>query len=240
MTVDPFVSSHRVSENYNTYIDAIAKIWNEIAEKSGAGRGVELIHHVCKAAYDSHEFTVDDGRRDSALLAASCIAEVLNPMSKDEAASFGILEPQRRSFFRCDNGKSSMSPPPDKAKWFKFESVSLENSNDVQKSDNVGVVTAWTPPKPLDNVTGAHAEGVRRRCGTRNYRADSRSPDGIGFMIADVLGLDASSETVRKRVKNLQTLWCNKGALQEVEKKVDGRLKWFVVPGETIGNPESD
>jgi RecA-family ATPase len=128
MIVDPFVSSHRVSENNNTYIDAIAKIWNEIAEKSGAGCGVELIHHARKAtAYGSHEYTVDDGRGASSLLAASRVAEVLNPMSKDEAANFGILESQRRAFFRCDNGKSSMCPPPEKALWFKFESQDLDN-----------------------------------------------------------------------------------------------------------------
>jgi hypothetical protein len=98
----------------------------------------------------------------------------------------------------------------------------------------------------MDDVTGAHVEEVRRRCGTGNYRADSRSPEWVGLMIADVLGLDASSTTVRKRVKNLQTVWCSKGALQAVEKKVDGRLKWFVVPGENkplgspVASPESD
>jgi hypothetical protein len=63
MIVHPFVSSHPVSENSNTYIDAIAKIWNENAEKSGIGCAVELIHHIRKATtYGSQEYSVDDGR----------------------------------------------------------------------------------------------------------------------------------------------------------------------------------
>jgi AAA domain len=241
MTIDPFVSSHSVSENNNTYIDRIAKIWCEIADKGKCA--VEWIHHVRKPAYGSQEFTVDDGRGASALLAASRAAEVLNPMSKDEAAGFGISEAERRAYFRCDNGKSSMAPPPRKASWFKFESVDLENGNDVRESDSVGVVTAWIPPEPLDGVHGKHVEEIRRRCAVGAFREDFRSPAWVGYMVADVLGLNGNDPAVKKRVKGMLATWLRNCTLK-VEERPDGqhKLKRFVLPGDDsapLGAPVS-
>ena len=43
MVIDPFVSSHRVSENDNGAIDAVAKTWADIANVTGCA--VELVHH---------------------------------------------------------------------------------------------------------------------------------------------------------------------------------------------------
>jgi hypothetical protein len=237
MIIDPFVSSHGVSENNNTYIDRVAKIWREIAEKGACA--VEWIHHVRKPAYGTHEFTVDDGRGASALLAASRVAEVLNPMSKDEAGGFGITESQRRSFFRCDNGKSSMTPPPEKAAWFKFESVELGNGNDVRQSDSVGVVTTWTPPKPLDGVHGNHVEEIRRRCTVGAFREDFRSPAWAGYMVAEVLGFNGNDPAVKKRVKGMLAAWIRNGALK-VEERPDGKrvLRRFVLPGDDAVTPD--
>jgi RecA-family ATPase len=44
--IDPFVSSHRVTENDNNAIDRVAKTWAKIAEETGCA--VELVHHSRK------------------------------------------------------------------------------------------------------------------------------------------------------------------------------------------------
>lgn len=58
--IDPFVSSHRVSENDNTAIDAVVKTWARIAEVTDVS--VELVHHVRKGQGGPNEYTVEDGR----------------------------------------------------------------------------------------------------------------------------------------------------------------------------------
>ena len=46
LILDPFVSTHRVSENDNMAIDAVAKTFGRIAENANCA--IELIHHVRK------------------------------------------------------------------------------------------------------------------------------------------------------------------------------------------------
>lgn len=62
--VDPFVSTHRVSENDNAAIDLIAKAWNRIAEITNCA--VLLVHHSRKP--NGGEMTVDDTRGASVCL----------------------------------------------------------------------------------------------------------------------------------------------------------------------------
>jgi len=67
MTVDPFVSCHRVAENDNPAIDAVAKKFAEIADETDCS--IELEHHVRKT--NGNEATVDDGRGASSLVGAA-------------------------------------------------------------------------------------------------------------------------------------------------------------------------
>lgn len=142
LIVDPFVSSHRVSENDNNAIDAVAREWAGIA--NDAQCAIELVHHSRKTG--GGEVTIEDARGASALIAASRSAHVINPMSPDEAAKAGVDSP--RSYFRSDNGKSSMAPPSDKATWFRLVSVDLGNASGHEPSDQVGVVEILDVAKP--------------------------------------------------------------------------------------------
>jgi hypothetical protein len=132
-----------------------------------------------------------------------------------------------------------MTPPPEKAAWFKFESVDLGNGNDVRQSDSVGVVTTWTAPKPLDGVHGNHVEEIRRRCAVGAFREDFRSPAWAGYMVAEVLGLNGADPAVKKRVKGMLAAWIRNGALK-VEERPDGKrqLRRFVVPGNDAVTPD--
>jgi RecA-family ATPase len=60
MIVDPFVSSHAVTENDNTKIDAVAKAWGRIAGETNCA--IELSHHTRKGAHGQFEHAVEDAR----------------------------------------------------------------------------------------------------------------------------------------------------------------------------------
>ena len=142
LIIDPFVSCHRMPENDNGAIEAIVKAWARIADATGCA--IELVHHVRKPGGGaSAEFTVDDARGASALISAVRSARVLNVMSKEEATAAGIAEGQRRAYFRVGTGKSNLTPPMEKAEWFKFVSVPLNNGAADEPGDSVGVVTSW-------------------------------------------------------------------------------------------------
>jgi AAA domain len=73
LIVDPFVSSHRVSENDNSAIEMVAKTWAEIAARANCS--ILLVHH-----------TITQGR-----------AMVMPPMSILAAAPRHWRRPQGRS-----------------------------------------------------------------------------------------------------------------------------------------------
>ena len=89
LIVDPFVSSHRVPENDNGAIDAVAKTWSRIGRTGNCA--VEVAHHIRKPASGSTaEITVDDARGAGALRDAGRSLRVLNVMSKEEAETVAI------------------------------------------------------------------------------------------------------------------------------------------------------
>ncbi|ACB96243.1 AAA family ATPase [Beijerinckia indica] len=171
-TVDPFVSSHRVTENDNNAIDIVVKTWARIAQRAKCA--VELVHHVRKT--NGTEVTVEDGRGASALLAAVRSARVLKQMTTEEAKEAGVEN--RKAFFKVEIGKANLSLPPDKAKWFMLSSVNLGNGPpDASQmlGDNVGVVGRWTWPSALDGLTVSDLLAVQRRIHEGQWREDIRS-----------------------------------------------------------------
>ena len=113
---DPFVSCHRVTENDNSAIDAVAKRFSDIAGATGCA--IDLEHHIRKT--NGNEATVDDGRGASSLVGAARAIEVLNKMTKAEADVLGVEQHWR--YLCVDDGKANMAPLGER-KWFKLESV---------------------------------------------------------------------------------------------------------------------
>jgi hypothetical protein len=229
MIVDPFVSSHSVSENDNNKIDLVAKDgWGAIAEATNSA--IELVHHVRKSAHGQFEHTVDDGRGAGALVNAVRQARVLNVMMAEDAARFGVGE--RRSYFRVDNGKSNMAPIPSSAEWYHLVSIDLCNGTNERPSDNVGVVTRWTPPNAFDDVTNDHLEEVMRRVGEGSYRQSVQAADWVGHVVAEVLGLDSAESAAKEKIKQLLAQWIKSGALKVVSRKdAKGSTRPFVEAG---------
>jgi hypothetical protein len=232
--VDPFIASHRVTENDNNEIDRVAKVWAHIADETGCS--IELVHHVRKS--NGNEVQVEDGRGAVALLAAARAARTLNRMTKEEGDRAGIEN--HRFFFRADDGKANLAPPSTDATWFQMVSYDLENGvtkevdGSVKRpSDKVGVPEGWEWPDPMEDVTANDVEIVRERVRDERWKADPQAKNWVGFLIIDVLGKDRKDTSAKAQAAVLQKVWIEKGALKVVrEKDDDYKEKPFIRPGE--------
>jgi hypothetical protein len=238
--VDPFVSSHRVTENDNNAMDSVVKTWNRIADETNVS--VELVHHTRKSNGQGAELTVEDGRGAVSLLAGARSARVLNPMTLHEAEKGGVE--QRRSYFRISNGKSNLAPPPEGTTWCRYIGVDLGNGPDGV-GDNVGVVTSWTMPDAFEGVGAADTAKVQQAIDGGSWRESPQAREWVGYAVADALAIDlgppAKSDQspqqrqARARVKSLIHTWLASGVLVP-EMKPDGHreLKQFVVVGQWV------
>ncbi len=230
LMVDPFVSSHRVSENDNAAIDLVAKAWNRVAETGRAA--AELVHHVRKGQGGAGEFTVEDGRGAGALLAATRSARVLNPMTKEQAERAGL--PSHRGHFRADNGKANLAPPPDRSEWFRLASVPLGNG--PGGGDHVAVVEPWQWPDMLEGVTVEDLRKAQRAVGAGRWRENAQAKDWAGVPIAESLGieLDVVGKT---RVKAMLRTWIGTGMFVVVDGLDEKRNKRsFIEVGEAASD----
>lgn len=214
--IDPFVSSHRVSENDNNAVDSVVKEWARIADRFNIS--LDLVHHTRKA--NGAETTVEDGRGASALLYAVRSARALNGMSEEEAAKAGVEN--RFEYFRADNGKANMAPRSDKATWHRMIGVDLGNGGDAP-GDHVGVVTSWTWPDPFEDVTANDLFAVQKAIDGGQWRENPQASEWAGKAVAEVLSLDLEDKGAKSKVKGLLATWLKSGALVRVVGTDEGR-----------------
>lgn len=230
MQVDPFISSHMVSENSNMAIQAVVDAWRFIARETGCA--IHLVHHVRKqSSGSSNDHTADDARGAKALTDAARMVRVLNRMSEKEAEHLCI--DNRWKYVRMDNGKSNFTPPVDKAEWFQLESVTLLNGpGELDPGDLVGVACPWEPTAPITD-SFEDKEMVAAEMGTEKYRADIRSPEWIGYPVGRALGLLPEDDKEKREIQNRILMWIKSGFLKKVmEKDAKRRSKEFIVLGE--------
>jgi hypothetical protein len=222
LTIDPFVSSHEVSENDNRAIDAVVKAWGRLADECNCS--INLVHHVRKA--NGQEANADSARGAKALVDAARSVQVFNRMSPDEAAMAGVSEDQRGFYFRVQNDKANLAPP-DKASWYRMNNVSLDNG------DQVGVACPWKWPELFDGISTSHLVAAQKAIELGEWRADPRSPQWVGIAVAKVL--DLNPETARKRISKVLSEWVANGALEVIEKADEQRRpRKFVVVGKWV------
>lgn len=215
LQIDPFISSHAVSENDNNAIDLVAKEWNIVAEQTGAA--INLVHHVRKQ--NGGEATADSARGASALIGKARSVLVYNRMTDEEAARLNVPEDERFFYFRVDNDKANLAPP-ERGDWYRMNNVDLENG------DSVGVACAWTPPDAFAGITARHLYDIQRAISEGQWRENAQAKDAwAGNAVATVLGLDMDKKHDRKRVQTLLFCWVREGALQVVEKDDAKRMK---------------
>lgn len=201
--VDPFVSSHAASENDNTAMDMIAKEWSKVAD--AANCAIHLIHHTRKLGSDA-DVTAESSRGGKALTDAARVVRAINRMSKEEGEKFNV--DNHREYFRAYNDKANMAPPAELSDWYRIHNVILPNG------EHVGVVASWSPPSPFEDVKPDHLLQVQRAVHATECREDCRSKEWVGFVVAEVLGLDADDEGQKQKIKSIIKTWIKNKALK--------------------------
>jgi hypothetical protein len=222
LIIDPFVSSHEVSENDNRAIDAVAKTWGKIADECDCS--INLVHHVRKG--NGAETNTDSARGAKALTDAARSVIVYNRMSVDEAARARVPVDQIGFYFRTQNDKANLSPP-ESAEWNRMNNVELANG------DQVGVACPWKWPELFDGISTAKTKAVQRAVAEGRYRKDSRSAHWVGNVVAKVFGADL--ETDRTRIAAIIKELVKNGVLIEVETEDEHRkMKRFMEVGKWV------
>jgi hypothetical protein len=232
LIVDPFVSSHSVSENDNGAIDAIAKEWARVGVRANCS--IVLVHHTRKLG--GGEATAEGARGAIALVGAARSVIALNKMTPEEAAQFGIEGEDRRLYFRAYDDKNNRTPPADKSDWYRLASVDLGNGPPGGHGDNLPVALPWSPPDAFSGLVVADLVRVQDAVRGGDWKADAQAEDWVGCAVADVLELDVADRKGKDaaRVKKLLARWVENGALLKVTKRCEKtrRDKPFVIAGE--------
>jgi hypothetical protein len=204
LIVDPFVSSHQVSENDNGAVDLVAKAWARLADRCNCA--VELVHHTRKL--NGEEGTTESGRGATALLAAARSGRVLNRMTDEMKADAGIAD-DPATYFAVTRDKANLAPAGERL-WRRMASVHLANG------DNVGVAEAWNWPRTFDGRTSDDLLAVQRAVDGKALRYSDKVAQGwAGDAVAEVLGLDPTKD--RKRIKRMIDAWIASGALIKID-----------------------
>lgn len=247
LIIDPFVTTHEVPENDTTAMNAVVAQWRKIADATGCA--IELVHHTSKAgAMNADDFGVYASRGAGALIDGVRSARVLSRMRDDEAEKFGIDDPTA-SYFRVTMGKANLAPA-EKATWRRMIGINLGNGCDWwQDGDTVGVCLPWTPPDTFAGVSVKELKCVQDAIAACDEapKANERSPDWAGHIIARVMGLDAgagrkkSEQTTaqrmaRAKVRSLLSAWLRANALiqESIYVPRDGRNVKVIAVGDSV------
>lgn len=229
LIVDPFVSSHAVSENNNGAIDAIAKKWSRVAV--AANCSIVLVHHTRKL--NGAEATAEGSRGAGSLVNAARSALVLNKMSEAEAKKVGIPAERRRFYFRTYDDKNNRAPPAEASDWYELHSVSLENSTGLEvDSDYIPVVVPVDLGRVGDDYTNEQLFAVQDRIRAGDWKEHFQAKDWAGHAVAEVFGIDAEAD--RWRILQLLKLWTKDGWFHVIEKEDPKRreIKKYLVVGQ--------
>lgn len=242
LTVDPFISSHKVSENDNNAIDFVVKTWNKIAQETNCA--IELVHHARKG--NGNETTVDDARGAKALTDAARSVRLLNRMTSDQAKDANIAADKAQDYFRVNDGKANLARASHGGVWYEVQGVPLKNggtitvgnANIASPGDSVGVVKSWTWPATASQIDADIIEHVQNIVRGGNYRASEQSPDWVGYVIGSCFGYDKvkGHATNKRAMVKLVAQLISEGWLKVVTRhEGDARRdKPFVEVGKTI------
>ena len=242
LILDPLGALHTLPENSNEAANLLSGALREIAHRAGVA--VVVLHHAGKAAAtDMDAAGAGASRGASAFVDAARVVRQLVRMTGKEAAQFGIAEADRRDFLRVENGKANLARA-DNGRWLRMVDVPLANGAGLWPlGDRVGVVERWTPPTANPGTASDLARvQAAIMASPRRFRASQRSPDWIGWLMADVLALDTGGPSARKedrtpaqagalaRVRAMVACWVQSGGLVERHERDDeSRKSWIYV-----------
>lgn len=190
LVVDPFVTTHSVSENDTTGMNAVVAIWRKIADETNCA--IELVHHVSKAgAMNGDEMGIYASRGAGALIDGVRSARYLTRPSENDGANIKF-EDGKKHYFKVRDGKSNLAPGTYDV-WMRMVGVSLGNSNSFwSEGDTVGVCTAYSP-EAVDVVL-SEEEVARIVKAISDLEAAPRHQESakewVGYVVAEALGVD--------------------------------------------------
>ncbi len=199
---DPQGAMHGLPENSNEAMNFLAGVLREIADRTNAA--IVIAHHTGKvAAQDMDSAGAHAYRGASAGTDAFRVVEQVRGMTAKEGATFGVAESERHNFVRIDNGKANFAPA-NGARWLRRTSIKLRNGNATYPSgDEAPTVESWTPPTAMP-ATASDLALVQNAIAAAPTlpRLDTRSPEYVGWLVADTLGLDAGSHDLPAKDRN--------------------------------------
>ena len=216
--IDPFASTHSVSENDNASIQKAATAWKMIAYRCNIA--ISLAHHTRKPIGNGTATTANDFRGADALVAKARDVRALNSMSKEEANQYGINANESMSYIWIGpGGKSNMSPKTNEKTFYKIISCGLGNGQSLNEpEDRVGVVTQWHPPKIDIRPDPEQLEALKTIMEKRTlWRAapQSKGEDSIRYAVAEAFGWDM--ETNRFRINSQIKALTNNKTIERYE-----------------------
>jgi len=187
--VDPFISTHSVSENDNTGIDMMVKAWARIAEQGKCA--VHLVHHASKGGSSD---SADASRGASSLAAAARHVRNLSQLGPKDTERLGVRDGSLQRYVTIRATKQNNSGES-AASYIRLSSVAIGNDpNPDNPGDIVGVVESFAPTidqYELDDIVSAALDALDS-LETRDVYS-SNSPDWFGYAIAEVLGADGKT-----------------------------------------------
>lgn len=188
--LDPLGALHTLPENSNEAANMLSGALREIAHRADVA--VIVLHHTGKAAAtDMDAAGAGASRGASAFVDAARVVRQVVRMTEKEATDFGIAKADRRDYLRVENGKANLARA-EGGRWLRMVDVALQNGMGLwPHGDRVGVSERWSPPT-LQPGTASDLALVQNAIGTATTppRADIRSGEWAGYLIAQTLGLN--------------------------------------------------
>lgn len=222
LVIDPFIKAHRVSENDNAAIDAVAQEWVRVA---GQGKvAVVLVHHSRKL--NGNEASVDDSRGASSLPSAARSTLVLARMTKKEGEKAGRSKTYKSLFRIADSASNLAAAPGDDTQWFEIASVDLgnarfaEDGSVLRRSDRVGVARLSGITGGMEDEGDMEQQDMERRAmdeiAKGGWRRDVRAGDGwAGIPIGRAFRIDMEDADGKAQIKAMISRWLLQGKLTE-------------------------
>jgi hypothetical protein len=212
--VDPFNHAHGLDDgNNNVLIAQVAAEVGRIGRESSAAALV--LHHLRKGSTGAP----DDLMGATSLRATFRSCRILARMTEEQANRVKVPKRQAWRYSRIAGTKENYAPPPELAIWYRFESVALDNGDDLYvEGDNVQVTTAWTPPSAFEGVSLEEIADIFAKLrimpgeGLR-YSPDPRTDEWVGGPIAEVTGKP------NEEISRIVSAWTENAVLIEDEYK---------------------
>lgn len=231
--MDPFIRTHKVSENDNVAIEEACRVWAYLADE--LGMAVELIHHVRKL--NGTEVTVEDTRGASSMIGVVRSSRALARMTKVEGLKSGLGNDARRLFRFADTSSNLFLPADgENERWLELHSVNLGNGRGdgvldaMMNGDSVAVVRLFDMPaaslrkieemaKAVDGV-GLSAEArALEILADGMWRRDVQARDAwAGRAIMRAMDMDPDAKESVGQAKIILTAWIKAGKLREFER----------------------